>query len=64
MARSFNRIDYRLRPAKAVERRMMAEAFLRLFVRLGALRLIDISAWGQYTFPTSLCFTEFAGSTP
>jgi hypothetical protein len=30
MARSFNRIDYRLRPAKAVERRMMAEAFLRL----------------------------------
>lgn len=30
MAKSFNRIDYRLRPAKAVERRMMAEAFLRL----------------------------------
>jgi hypothetical protein len=30
MANSFRKIDYRLRPAKAVERRMMAEAFLRL----------------------------------
>jgi hypothetical protein len=30
MASSFEKIDYRLRPAKGVERRMMAEAFLRL----------------------------------
>ena len=30
MAGSFGKIDYRLRPAKAIERRMMAEAFLRL----------------------------------
>jgi hypothetical protein len=30
MSNSFRKIDYRLRPAKSVERRMMAEAFLRL----------------------------------
>ena len=30
MASSFTKIDYRLRPAKSVERRMMAESFLRL----------------------------------
>jgi hypothetical protein len=53
MAKSFNRIDYRLRPAKAVERRMMAEAFLRLrpfgsvetyrYVGMGSVYFSDFS---------------------
>jgi hypothetical protein len=53
MAGSFSRIDYRLRPAKAVERRMMAEAFLRLrhfasvesyrYVGLGSVYFSDFS---------------------
>ena len=53
MANSFRKIDYRLRPAKAVERRMMAEAFLRLrpfgsiesyrYVGMGSVYFSDFS---------------------
>jgi hypothetical protein len=53
MANSFRKIDYRLRPAKAVERRMMAESFLRLrpfgsvetyrYVGMGSVYFADFS---------------------
>lgn len=53
MAKSFSKIDYRLRPAKAVERRMMAETFLRLrpfgsvetyrYVGMGSVYFSDFS---------------------
>jgi len=53
MASSFEKIDYRMRPAKAVERRMMAEAFLRLrafgsiesyrYVGMGSVYFSDFS---------------------
>lgn len=46
MANSFRKIDYRLRPAKAVERRMMSEAFLRLreFASLESYRYIGMGS--------------------
>jgi hypothetical protein len=53
MASSFETIDYRFRPAKGVERRMMAEAFLRLrgfgsvesyrYVGMGSVYFADFS---------------------
>lgn len=53
MAGSFKKIDYRLRPAKCVERKMMAEAFRRLsefgsldsyqYVGMGSLYFADFS---------------------
>ncbi len=55
MAGSFKKIDYRLRPAKAVERRMLAEAFLRLrefgaiesyrYVGMGSVYFSDFSVF-------------------
>jgi hypothetical protein len=53
MSGSFRKIDYRLRPAKTIERRMMAESFLRLrpfgsvesyrYVGMGSVYFADFS---------------------
>lgn len=53
MASSFRKIDYRLRPAKGVERRMMAEAFLRLrpFAAVETYRYVGMG---------SVYFSDFA----
>lgn len=55
MSNSFRKIDYRLRPAKSIERRMMAEAFLRLrsfasvdtyrYVGLGSVYFADFNVF-------------------
>ncbi len=59
MANSFLRIDYRLRPAKAVERRMMAEAFLRLrpFGAVEAYRYVGMGSvyFSDFTLFHSIC---------
>jgi hypothetical protein len=57
MASSFETIDYRMRPAKGVERRMMAEAFLRLrafgsvesyrYVGMGSVYFSDFSLFNS-----------------
>jgi hypothetical protein len=53
MANSFRRIDYRFRPAKSVERRMMAEGFLQLrpFGAVESYRYVGMG---------SVYFTDFA----
>jgi len=53
MSGSFRRVDYRLRSAKGVERRMMGEAFLRL-ERFG-----DIKTY-RYVGMGSVYFSDFA----
>ena len=63
MAKSFTKIDYRLRPAKAVERRMMAEAFLRLrpFGSVESYRYIGM---GSVYFSDFLLFHGLCGFDP
>src|SRR5580658_3613252 len=63
MANSFRKIDYRLRPAKAVERRMMAETFMRLrsFASLESYRYVGM---GSVYFSDFSLFHTMCGFDP
>ena len=62
MANSFSRIDYRLRPAKSVERRMMAEFFLRLrpFGSVESYRYVGMGSvyFSDFTLFHAICGFE------
>jgi len=60
MAGSYQRIDYRLRPAKSVERKMLADAFRKLseFGRLDAYRYIG---FGSLYFMDFVLFHKLLG---
>jgi hypothetical protein len=60
MANSFRKIDYRLRPAKSVERRMMAEAFLRLR-EFGAVESYRYVGMGSVYFSDFALFHSVCG---
>ncbi len=60
MADSFEEIDYRLRPAKAVERRMMAESFLRLR-QFGSVESYRYIGMGSVYFSDFSIFHEVCG---
>jgi len=50
--RSYNRIDYRLRPAKSIERKMLCEAFRRL------INISDLTDYSYIGF-SSIYFSDF-----
>lgn len=60
MARSFRKIDYRLRPAKGVERRIIAEAFLRLRA-FGAVESYRYVGMGSVYFSDFALFHSVCG---
>lgn len=60
MSASFNKIDYQLRPAKAVERKMMAEIFGRLSV-FGALDTYQYVGMGSVYFADFTLFHAACG---
>ena len=62
MSGSFTRVNYRLRPAKGVERRMMADAFLRLwpFGRVESYRYVGM---GSVYFADFALFNTVCGFT-
>ena len=64
MSGSFTRVNYQLRPAKGVERRMMADAFLRLhpFGSIESYRYVGMGSvyFADFTLFNTVCgFTSF-----